>query len=219
MTHKKNGFLAFICSLFPGVGEMYLGFMKQGVSLMALFLGICALCSFFHFDTGLFILPIIWCYSFFHVHNLKSLTDEEFKQVEDDYLIHLPEHTELYISRKKQLILAWACIIIGVYAFLNIILDMLRWIIPSWIYEIIYDCSWFLPQIILSLLLIVLGIHLIRGKKEQLDSEKDDDELFAEIAFEEDEEHREDRRRYENSSYHADSGTCESSSYYKDSNH
>ena len=189
MTHKKNGFLTFICSLFPGVGEMYLGFMKQGVSLMALFLGICALCSFLRFDAGLFILPIVWCYSFFHVHNLKSLTDEEFKQVEDDFLIHLPEQTELYLSRKKQLILAWACIIIGVYALMHILLDMLRWIIPSWIYDIIYDCSWLLPQIILSVLLILLGVHLIRGKKAQLDSEKTDDELFAEIAFREDNNH------------------------------
>lgn len=185
MTHKKNGFLTFICSLFPGAGEMYLGFMKQGVSLMALFLGICALCAFFRFDAGLFILPIVWCYSFFHVHNLKGLTEEEFRQVEDDYLVHLPEDTELYLSRKKQLILAWACIIIGVYALMRIILDILVWIIPSWIYDIIDNCSWLLPQIILSLLLILLGIHLIRGKKAQLDSEKSDDELFAEIAFEE----------------------------------
>ncbi|MDD7390415.1 MAG: hypothetical protein PUG60_12340 [Lachnospiraceae bacterium] len=186
MTHKKNGFLTFICSLFPGVGEMYLGFMKQGISLMALFFGICALCSFFRFDAGLFILPIVWCYSFFHVHNLKSLTDEEFRQVEDDFLIRLPEHTELYLSRKKQLILAWACIIIGAYALLNILLDMLYRIIPSWLYDMIYDCTYLLPQIILSLLLIALGVHLIRGKKTQLDLEKDENERFAEIAFHED---------------------------------
>ena len=69
---------------------------------------------------------------------------------------------------------------------MRIILDILVWIIPSWIYDIIDNCSWLLPQIILSLLLILLGIHLIRGKKAQLDSEKSDDELFAEIAFEED---------------------------------
>lgn len=204
MTHKKNAFLTFICSLFPGAGEMYLGFMKQGVSLMALFLGICALCSFFRFDAGLFILPIVWCYSFFHVHNLKSLTDEEFGQVEDDYFIHLPEHTELYLSRKKQLILAWGCIIIGIYALMHIILDMLSRIFPSWIYDIVYDCTYLMPQIILSVLLILLGVHLIRGKKAQLDSEKNDNELFSEIAFGEDNEPLDG---YD---------FCRDSSYYKD---
>ena len=38
MRHKKNRFWTFLFSLFPGAGEMYMGFMKQGVSLMTLFL-------------------------------------------------------------------------------------------------------------------------------------------------------------------------------------
>ena len=34
MTRKKNGFWTFVCSLVPGAGEMYMGFFKQGLSLM-----------------------------------------------------------------------------------------------------------------------------------------------------------------------------------------
>lgn len=37
---KKSGFLRFIFSLIPGAGEMYMGFMKQGVTLMVLFLSL-----------------------------------------------------------------------------------------------------------------------------------------------------------------------------------
>ena len=37
MTKKKSGFLAFCFSLLPGAGEMYMGFMKHGVGIMALF--------------------------------------------------------------------------------------------------------------------------------------------------------------------------------------
>lgn len=37
MTKKKSGFLTFCFSLMPGAGEMYMGFMKQGVSIMAFF--------------------------------------------------------------------------------------------------------------------------------------------------------------------------------------
>lgn len=37
MPKQKRGFLLFICSLIPGAGEMYLGFFKQGISIMTLF--------------------------------------------------------------------------------------------------------------------------------------------------------------------------------------
>ena len=40
MRRKKSKFLTFIFSLLPGAGEMYMGFMKMGVSLMAEFFGI-----------------------------------------------------------------------------------------------------------------------------------------------------------------------------------
>ena len=30
MTRKKGKFLTFCCSLIPGAGEMYLGFLKTG---------------------------------------------------------------------------------------------------------------------------------------------------------------------------------------------
>ena len=45
MTKKKSGFWTFIFSLLPGAAEMYMGFMKMGVSLMGLFFGES---SFFH---------------------------------------------------------------------------------------------------------------------------------------------------------------------------
>ena len=34
---KKGKFLTFMFSFIPGAAEMYMGFMKMGVSLMALF--------------------------------------------------------------------------------------------------------------------------------------------------------------------------------------
>jgi TM2 domain-containing membrane protein YozV len=37
MIKKKNSFLTFIFSLIPGAGQMYLGFMKRGLSLMSCF--------------------------------------------------------------------------------------------------------------------------------------------------------------------------------------
>ena len=42
MIRKKSKGWTFICSLLPGAGEMYMGFMKQGAVLMTLFFGCCA---------------------------------------------------------------------------------------------------------------------------------------------------------------------------------
>ena len=37
MQKQKRGFWLFIFSLIPGAGEMYMGFKKQGISIMFLF--------------------------------------------------------------------------------------------------------------------------------------------------------------------------------------
>ena len=37
MTKKKNRCWTFCFSFIPGAGEMYMGFMKMGISLMSLF--------------------------------------------------------------------------------------------------------------------------------------------------------------------------------------
>ena len=37
MKKKKNRFFLFCCSLWPGAGELYLGFMKTGLSLLGIF--------------------------------------------------------------------------------------------------------------------------------------------------------------------------------------
>ena len=89
MTKKRNGFLRFCCSLLPGAGEMYMGFMKMGLSLMSMFFGIIVAASIFELGPLAVLAVIAWFYSFFHVHNLAGLSDEEFYAVEDDYLFHL----------------------------------------------------------------------------------------------------------------------------------
>ena len=81
MTKQKHGFLVFIASLIPGAGEMYMGFRKQGVSIMLLFWGTFALGSMTGLDWLIFLIPVLWLYSFFNVHNLKSLSEEDFYSV------------------------------------------------------------------------------------------------------------------------------------------
>ena len=91
MPTQKRGFWLFIFSLIPGAGEMYMGFFKQGISIMTLFWGIVAISGGMNLDFTVVFLPVIWFYSFFHVHNLKNLPPEEFYTVEDNYIFHIDQ--------------------------------------------------------------------------------------------------------------------------------
>ena len=71
MKKQKHGFWVFIFSLIPGAGEMYMGFKKQGLSIMLLFWGSIALASITGLGWLAMFLPVIWFYSFFNVHIIR----------------------------------------------------------------------------------------------------------------------------------------------------
>ncbi len=172
MTRKKNGFFTLCFSLIPGAGEMYMGFMKQGVSIMSLFWVLIFLAAFLNMGPVLFILPILWCYSFFNVHNIRGMADEEFYALEDDYLFHLSKMLPMEQWNQKQSnLLAAALIIIGVAMLWDYTMDYLRWLIPNEIYWDIMDS---VPRVGVSVLLIIGGLHLIRGKKRELDQKEEE---------------------------------------------
>lgn len=173
MTRKKRGLWTFLFSLIPGAGEMYLGFMKQGVSLMCIFLAWTGFCAFTSFDVGLFVLPVIWFYSFFHVHNLISLPDEEFYQQEDYYMLfHLDEIVKIdKWERGKVKFLAAVLIFIGGYTIVGSLWEVFWRLMPGWFYDEMYVVRYNVPRVVISLILIAFGVYLIRGKKVKLDEE------------------------------------------------
>ena len=61
---KKSRFLSFVFGMIPGAGQMYLGYLKRGVSLMGLFGLITAVSSMFYLGVLTFLLPVIWFYAF-----------------------------------------------------------------------------------------------------------------------------------------------------------
>lgn len=175
MTKQKRGFWLFIFSLIPGAGELYMGFQKKGLSLMLLWWGCVAGCSLLVFDAILFLLPIIWFYSFFQVHNLKSLSEEEFHSVEDKFL--LP--TEGFINDKKAFvkqyrnIIAVILIVLGISGVWDIATVWLRTLLPENTYDYIEKFGAQLPTIAISIIMIAIGVKLIKGKKEELANDKD----------------------------------------------
>ena len=174
MIKKKNGFLTFIFSLVPGAGEMYMGFMKQGVSLMSMFFAIIFLTSWMRADILLCAGIVIWAYSFFHVHNLRALPDEQFQAVEDKILVPFnSEDINFNFSNKKlQTAGAVVLILVGASMLWNYLLDLIDWgIMPEWLYRILWNICYGLPEAVIGVLIIWFGIRLIKGKKQSLDKE------------------------------------------------
>ena len=171
MKRKKNSFFTFIFSLLPGAGQMYMGFMKRGLSLMTIFFFVIFLSAWLNLGTLLFSLPIIWFFAFFDTHNLRSAPDEEFYALVDDYLLlpDIPKDKFQSFQKKYRNVLGITFLVIGVSVLWKNLFQTIRHWLPAQVRHIISDFIYILPQLCIGIGIIVLGIYLIRGKKRELD--------------------------------------------------
>ena len=176
MQKQKRGFWLFIFSLIPGAGEMYMGFKKQGLSIMLMFWGVFAVGSCTGMDWLIFLIPIIWFYSFFNVHNLKSLSEEEFYSIEDSYVLHMDELTGDISSLLKhhRNLTAILLIFLGASILWNNLMDFLYMILPGYLADIIGRFTYHLPQLVIAVAIIFAGIYILTRKKDALDEEHHD---------------------------------------------
>lgn len=163
MKRKKNRFLTFLCSLVPGAGEMYMGFMKMGLSLLIAFMGVIMLAVFTNIDELLFVVFVIWIYSFFHANNLAGMPDQEFQKLEDNYLI--PFDGGQNMSQTIQKLIAGILIFFGVILLEKELVKMM----PDFLREYVTPVMNLLPRMAVAVVLILLGIMMIRGKREKLE--------------------------------------------------
>ena len=178
MIKKKNKFLTFIFSLVPGGGQMYMGFMKEGLSLMTVFALIIFLGSWLNISPVTFILPVVWFYSFFDSINKMSLTQEELEKLEDDYLFQLDRmpmfNFELFT--KHRLYIALLLIFVGFSVLWKNMFNIITEFFPYYIAEGLQRISGRIPQIVVSMFIIYAGVKLINGKKEELDQDHNTDD-------------------------------------------
>lgn len=175
MTRKKSKFLTFCCSLLPGAGEMYLGFLKQGVSIMTLFFLLFAVCGVI-FPPAVTFCSVVWFYSFFHTHNLNSLPDDEFYAIQDEFIIHfsqIAKGQEVLLNQYRKLF-AFILIFLGasiIWRNINRFLIYIVYDVLALPEELINLFEWFiqsLPQVVIALVIIAIGFYLIRNKKKEL---------------------------------------------------
>ena len=170
MIKKKGKFLTFLFSLIPGAGQMYLGFMKLGVSLMGLFAAIFIVSNFINMSVLFFLLPIVWCYAFFDAINKNSLSDEEFYALEDHYCISyetIDSIKKLMYGKERQVI-AVVLILIGVDILWENFFWLLGRLLPGWFSWRLYDMIYRLPQVLIGCIVLYVGFLLIKKRKQEL---------------------------------------------------
>ena len=167
MNNQKNRFWTFVLSLVPGAGEMYFGLYRQGVSLMLAFFIVMLVPLMLQVSALSLLCIILWFYSFLHTHNLRSMPLEEFCQLEDRYLWDGVALNFQWNPRNKGVV-AVALIVIGAFLLWENLFAWLGWYLSGFLGNFFYR----LPRAVIGVLVLLLGIWLITGKKRELDRQE-----------------------------------------------
>ena len=169
---KKNKFFTFIFSMVPGAAEMYMGFLKNGLSLLL----VCMVCVFLCGGFGeLFLVPlaITWIYGFFHAWNIAGLNDEDFYASRDEYIWEEfidPRDFSIPEDKVKK-VLPIALLFVGFGIVWNYVFSIVINFIPGDYWNIVYPIVKGIPGLVFAILFIILGFKLLKEKKKQIDLE------------------------------------------------
>lgn len=168
----KRKFFVFCFSFIPGAGQMYQGYMKRGLSFMLLFGGTCVL-SAVTVEEFLFLLPVIWAYSFFDAFNIARMTPLEKEQKPDCLLINIEyfakdDFNALYAKRHRWL--GIGAIVFGMLMLYNNFIAPILWQVYY-----AYEMKWLaqmlnrVPSFIIAVSLVFIGYRMLKSysKKKQ----------------------------------------------------
>lgn len=156
---KKSKTIATLLSVFPGAGHLYLGLQRRGIQLMAAFLFSIYILDVLRLGIFLFLIPIIWFYSFFD--GLQKASRFEDEPLEDTPII-----SYLFNHQKW---LGIGLIFLGLYYLTtNILLPVLSPMLMEVInFDIRYWFERYFQTAIVCILLIGGGLKLVAGKREK----------------------------------------------------
>lgn len=172
MKKKKSKFWLGVFSLVPGAGEMYLGFMKMGVSLMLMYGLSIALMAMTEIMALSVIVVTIYIYSFFHANNLGRMDDQAFQEMEDCYLFGMDGFLSVRDSVKGRYkkIVGGILVLFGLAMLWNALFSVLCDIF-GWENEMLQEIYRFMrdefPRVLIGVAVTWGGIWMLRGKKTQ----------------------------------------------------
>lgn len=153
-TGRKSKMFAMFLAILPGASHMYLGLQRRGLQLMAAFLFSIYILDVLRLSLFLFIIPILWFFSFFDA--LQYIAKEGKEPLKDipvvDWLMN------------HQRWLGIGLLALGMfYLIQQMILPFLELNFPEW-----HITQWFdqyFQTAIVSLILIIGGIRLMTGSR------------------------------------------------------
>ncbi|TKH36078.1 multi-tm2 domain protein [Paenibacillus polymyxa] len=152
---RRSKMLATILSVFPGAGHMYIGLQKRGLQLMLLFLGFIYILDVLHLSLFLFLIPVVWFYSFFDALQQVSRYGQE--QLIDKPVIGMFAQYHRWVGLGLLLLGAY-------YILINVLVPTLDRLFPDGqIYNIV---DMYLRTIIVSFLLIGGGVWMMIGNSK-----------------------------------------------------
>lgn len=156
---KKSKSIATFLSIFPGAGHLYLGLQRRGIQLMAAFLFSVYILDILRLGIFLFLIPIIWFYSFFDGLQKASRYGEE--TVEDVPII------SYFLNHQKWV--GIGLIVLGLYYLvMNILLPALSPMLTRLInIDLQYWIQGYFQTGLVCVLLIGGGIKLLSGNKQK----------------------------------------------------
>ncbi|WP_458123057.1 multi-tm2 domain protein [Paenibacillus sp. Z3-2] len=154
---RRSKVLATLLSAFPGAGHLYLGLQKRGMQLMFLFLGSIYILDLLHLSVFLFMIPLIWFYSFFDGLQCSSRYGRE-------PLVDQPIFKDW---ARHQRLIGFGIAALGLYYLtIRLVIPQLNELFPNAFMT--YEIRSYLNTVIVSLLLIFGGLKLLFGKQREL---------------------------------------------------
>lgn len=146
--NKKTVTLAL--SIIPGAGHMYLGYMEKGLFIMGAFFFSVFFMGWLGISLLLFLLPLIWFYSFFDAMHIVDGSKEEV--IEQEFKLPKVKHEWIGFG------------LIGLG--LVIILERILYPLIEW------EIRRYIQTSMVSLIFIILGIYILNKNKNDNGADK-----------------------------------------------
>src|SRR5690625_2011050 len=154
---QKSRTIATLLSIFPGAGHLYLGLQKRGIQLMAAFLFSIYILDVLRLGIFLFLVPIIWFYSFFD--GLQKASTFEKNVLEDEPIISYLKNYQKWIGI--------GLIVLGIYYLtINIFIPIAVPFVEQY-FDLQYVFHRYFQTGVVCLLLIGGGVKLLKGNKRK----------------------------------------------------
>lgn len=181
MKLEEKKILTFLCALWPGGGYMYLGMMKKGALLMALFTALAGLTMTIGWKFLAFLLPVIWCYCFFDTFHVAKLP-EELRAMEDqdcfDRVVAFCKDEPLKKFEGKRTFIGVLILLAALYTMIyGVLLPFFRWGEQFYWVQLTLTV---IPTAVVAVLLFMVGRHILQKEQDRKDAEAAEETEAAE---------------------------------------